>query len=1119
MKTTKKILALVLVANILFNSAQVVLAVESDGVFDLPDSSISDLMNSGSVNPLTGDETLPFNSAPNAATLMNKENELLLYTSNKYGKDTSDDFIAVFENMDQNTSYAGDGSKVPELDLFFVTAVALNASGNGTDDHIAYLGVKAFDENDGGANAGREDERALMLVLYDARKDRTVDTIELGSVDSWIDDLEHYSYKTIFSVTAGDYDGDGVDEIACTDHDMGVQLIEINKGDDGLSLELARRYYWTELVPATVVDEMKKSVSSTSKIYRRAFISLATGNLDGTGAEELATAVSTNNPDDDDLLSDMPEAYTTQVATLKLPLSDSADIRSLSVHFSKTSEDEEEDDEITVIHRIVYLGQITAGDVDGDRRDEVVIAGYTGVIEVTPEGEFIDDGYEYDTENIALCYAKLDGTRLGTSAITIDDMTPFIEEGFFASSDTLVPLSIDAAKLHGQYSKESVFVGGKVYQFSGEEAASLYIHAFFESESSYMITDAYVEHVSSGVFGGPDSLNGGNPMINEQFVFTVVEKDSSQNEYNYKIGFISVSTNQETEVSSFSDNTQSMNSEDYLLDERPGGLDGSDTNYGTAMIPIVADIDNDGMLVKHTNTTYYYEDPTVEAILQAAPYFDELGNWNEFNSSTTYSISVSRSLVDIWGYTHSIHAGFKGKVDFGGVSEIELKVGYALDMDYEHEKSYTTTYTTTFEAGSYDTVVVQRTPYVCYEYSFVDINGNLLEGDDAGSVVFMEAMHPVYFQLSVDEYNQFVDEYNAIADRHDSEGKTADGKAVDTVGDTYRLVKITDDILPENATGNPENYYSTLHDGEYISQGSYALSTNGGYTSSEFSYEIEESYSAVYAHGLHFELEGVGGSEKLGAGAFAALSFQETCGYGNATINGTATGGTVANIIPSNYSDVEQATLKMYGFNWRCAMWNKPMMTDANGNPYRDSNGKAITVPIVGYIVTNVKSPMSAPTGVDAYLSGDGYQVTVEWSPFPANSDILLGYYIYRTCDNQDPVQLNSDLLSPTASSFIDTSILKPGKIYTYHVAACYEKGGARYLTMNSNNSTVVFGIPQLSDDFLNENSNVASIFGEGSLPMIVSMAALITAIASIGIVVAPKKKKIPSEPEDSDEE
>ena len=1115
MKLLKKIFATVLLVSMLLSISFAATATETTVKPENKDSNISELMNVGSINPLPGDVTAPFNAAPDSNILMTKENELLLYTSNKKGSSMKDDFTTIFEKMKQDNSYLGKGRISPELDLFFVTAVALDASGNGTDDHVAYLGVKAFDKDDG-ANAKRAGEQVLMLVLYNARKNTTVATLELGSVKSWIVDLEQYAYKTFFSVTAGDYDGDGIDEIACTDHDMGVQMVEVNADNaSALTLSKGRRYDWTELVSKSVAEKMKKSVTATGEIYRRALISLTTGNFDGTGAEELAAAVSTNHPDDDDFLPDIPEAYTTQLAMLKSPLSDSVDIKTLVVHDTETSEDEEEQD--NVVHRVIYVGQITAGDVDGDRRDEIVVAGYTGKIEVTKKGDFVDGCYEYDTENIALCYADFDEDWYGIPMITVDAMTPFIKEGFFDDSDQAkVPLSVDAAKLHGQYGKESVFVGGKVYQFSTEEATALYTHAFFEEESSWKITDAYVEHVTSGVFGGSDSLNGNKPMINEQFVFTVVEKDNSQNEYSYKVGFISVSMNQETNSLSFADNTQTMNSDGYLLEERPGGvLDDSDTNYGTALVPVAVDIDEDGMLVKHVKTSYFYEDPSVEAVLQAAPYFDELGGWNEFSGSTTYSVSVSRSLIDVWGYSHSIHTGFKGKVE-GGVGELEFKIGYALDMDFEHETAYTNTYTTTFEAGSYDTVVVQRTPYICYEYAYVDINGNLLTGEDAGSVVLMEAMQPVYFQLSVDEYNQFVDEYNALAEQHDSQGTTADGTQIKAIGDSYRLVKITDDILPSNATGNPENYRDSIRDGEYISQGTYALGHNGGYTTSEFSYEVEKTYTATYAHGAHIEIEGTAKAPAgiFSAGAFAETSFQETCGYGDATINGTGTGGSVANIIPSNYSDIEKKTLKLYGFNWRCAMWKKSLIQNVDGTPYCDSEGNEFFVPIVGYVVTNVKSPIAAPSGVNAYLSDTGNQVKVDWIPSPNDTGALLGYFIYRTCDNQEPVQVNTTMLSPEAASFVDSSTLKSGKIYTYYVVACYDNGGAKYVTMNSKTSSVVWGVPQLSGGMF-----TGSMLGNGSLPMALAMAALGTSVTSIALTTAYKKKMTSAKSEDEEQE
>ena len=151
---------------------------------------------------------------------------------------------------------------------------------------------------------------------------------------------------------------------------------------------------------------------------------------------------------------------------------------------------------------------------------------------------------------------------------------------------------------------------------------------------------------------------------------------------------------------------------------------------------------------------------------------------------------------------------------------------------------------------------------------------------------------------------------------------------------------------------------------------------------------------------------------------------------------------------------------------------------------------------------------------MDAYLIDDGYQVKIEWNASPDDSGTLMGYYVYRFCDNQEPVRVNATILPGDTTSFVDSSILKPGKIYTYYVVACYNTGFADYLTMNSKNSTVVWGIPQLQED---DMKYTGSMFTGGSLTMIMAMAALGVAATALGMTLASKKKKVSAETEDEE--
>jgi hypothetical protein len=106
----------------------------------------------------------------------------------------------------------------------------------------------------------------------------------------------------------------------------------------------------------------------------------------------------------------------------------------------------------------------------------------------------------------------------------------------------------------------------------------------------------------------------------------------------------------------------------------------------------------------------------------------------------------------------------------------------------------------------------------------------------------------------------------------------------------------------------------------------------------------------------------------------------------------------------------------------------------------------------------------------------------------------------------------------------VDTSELKSGKMYTYYVVARYRSAGSEYTTMNPTSSSVVWGIPQLPNDILESIQNggsmhAASMFGTGSLGMVISVLALGISAASIGVSLSLKKKGAADNSEGSSED
>ncbi|MBQ5781988.1 MAG: hypothetical protein IIV99_01205, partial [Oscillospiraceae bacterium] len=134
-------------------------------------------------------------------------------------------------------------------------------------------------------------------------------------------------------------------------------------------------------------------------------------------------------------------------------------------------------------------------------------------------------------------------------------------------------------------------------------------------------------------------------------------------------------------------------------------------------VPIALDTDEDGLLARLDSMSYLYADPNVNAVLQSAPYFeeiDELGGYGD-SGATSYTIETSYGYSTSSGESISIGAGLAGDGEFGIVS-IGVELGYNYEYSESFEKAFEETSSATFEAQEQDVVVVSRVPVMVQSY-------------------------------------------------------------------------------------------------------------------------------------------------------------------------------------------------------------------------------------------------------------------------------------------------------------------------------------------------------------------------------------------------------------------
>lgn len=160
----------------------------------------------------------------------------------------------------------------------------------------------------------------------------------------------------------------------------------------------------------------------------------------------------------------------------------------------------------------------------------------------------------------------------------------------------------------------------------------------------------------------------------------------------------------------------------YLAMEE-GVIGQGDMRYGGFCFVSIClpDVDDDSYKLKFLESYVIYTDPTVYAVLQSAPYFQDVQDSTGYLSggATSYGTTKSSSHSVTAGVTASLGVYTSAETSLAVAAEVEVEASASMSFEYQHGWDKTTNITYSGNAGD-DYVVLYTQPYVCFKYAMYD---------------------------------------------------------------------------------------------------------------------------------------------------------------------------------------------------------------------------------------------------------------------------------------------------------------------------------------------------------------------------------------------------------------
>ena len=991
-------------------------------------------------------------SGTNLMNLENVQPSGYTTTTNPYGYDIGEPFLMVeqnelmylnaWDNKVRQASYFSMGSE-SALNTFaknksgssgtfsnpnykLMQAVSFDPTGSGRRDHVAFVGV-----------SGR-DKKGYMWVI-DTTKETDSDCsglVEIGDFRYMFDanafEVPTYSNRSFLNIVAGDFDGDGKESIVVyTPESSNAGGCQIQQWDyDGGSL--SQRGKSNSLLMGYYNDHPWYDKEDSEGNQRRKLgVSMAVGDFNGDCVDDLAVLSYCHRLPKDEAQIDyyrpvVKIVYGTKGDTSSIVTKSAA--QSEEFYTSKGRSGGRDRYEFPV------GASLTCGDFDGDGDVDLFLAGMLGQLGTWKKNNQQVNG-TIDMKAGYLYIGKLSNSGNGfvkTTNQTIES-NGWTDGGYHNNDDVWQQLAVESVAINGKGrgAKELVFLSGTLYDASNNKPVAVYTGDYFKSADdgaggTTRISNCDIQSIAVGNFDG-------NTAGREQVVFTIALKHANNNESHLLTGYMRGINYKDTTVNGEIKEYGTASGYDCLVPT--DSYVNTDAKNAVSFLVIPVDKNNDGVLAKYRGVTYAYTDPDVKAVLQAAPYFDEV--MDAGNNETEYVLTESYELSDWDSDSVSFSIGYSTEFKFLG-GEASIETGYALDWTKSFERSLHEEWSQSFSAQAYNSVVVSRTPVFVYEYDIQNADGTW---NDKTVMQTAIPQGPVYEQLSVDAYNKFATEYNKyMADR--------------TNKPTCYLLE---EIVPAAnwMDGNEGDPYRYNHDGwdalnqdiqaSAISKSEFALGYNGTLDKVAWTKENTTTKSVEMSHGFFFNSSIKWGDEKVGMhGVTTSLEYSD--GKGNSTSKGTAVGAscTVTSLDKQSLvaEGIPAPVVDAYRFHWTLGQWQRHLSGAANNK-----------TPFIGYSVTNLSSPPRAIDNLDKTITrGEGnFDLKLSWTkPDCENGHPeITGYYVYSK-DESGAYTKVSEKLSAEETEYEIKDLDLNGK-YTYVVTTVATVDSKDYESVWSN--------------------------------------------------------------------